>query len=151
MYAGVDEIVDVAAREGIEADIVKGGVLKVARSRPQLDRLRVEVAEDHERGSTDEDIRLLSADDLAERVNVYGAIAAAWSRPLARIQPAKLVRGLADTVERHAVTIYEKTPAETIAPGAVRTPHGTLTAGHVLRAIEGFAHRLPRERRPWPQ
>ena len=35
----VDEVIGVAAREGIEAGIVKGGTLEVARNRAQADRL----------------------------------------------------------------------------------------------------------------
>ena len=37
--ATVDEVIDVAAREGIDADIVRSGVLHVARSQAQAERL----------------------------------------------------------------------------------------------------------------
>ena len=40
LRATVDEVIDVCAREGIEADIVRSGVLFVARSPAQLARLR---------------------------------------------------------------------------------------------------------------
>ena len=43
----------------------------------------------------------------------------------ARVQPAKLARGLAEAVERHGATIHEGTAASTIAPGRVRTPRAT--------------------------
>ena len=41
----VDEVIAVAAREGIDADIVRGGNLEVARTPAQAERLREEVAE----------------------------------------------------------------------------------------------------------
>ena len=42
----VDEVIDVAEREDIDAGIVKGGTLHVARNRAQASRLAAEVAEE---------------------------------------------------------------------------------------------------------
>ncbi|MGH8826336.1 MAG: NAD(P)/FAD-dependent oxidoreductase, partial [Jiangellaceae bacterium] len=75
------------------------------------------------------------------------AIGAAFSPHTARIQPAKLVSGLARAVERHGVRIYENTPALTIRPGAVRTVNGDVRAATVLRCTEGFTRDLPGQRR----
>ena len=46
LNGAVDEVIAVAEREGIDADIVKGGNLEVARTPAQAERLRAEVAED---------------------------------------------------------------------------------------------------------
>ena len=68
---------------------------------------------------------------------------------VARIQPAKLVRGLAAAVERLGVRIVEDTEATGIAPGVVTTPHGAVRAPIILRATEGFTATLPGLRRDW--
>ena len=49
----VDEVIAVARREGIDADIVKGGTLDVARNEPQVRRLRAQVDEDRSWGDDD--------------------------------------------------------------------------------------------------
>jgi glycine/D-amino acid oxidase-like deaminating enzyme len=67
----------------------------------------------------------------------------------ARIQPARLARGLADAVERLGVPIYEDTPVTRIEQGRVTAPTGTVTAPIVLRATEGFTPGLPGLRRRW--
>ncbi|MBP2329208.1 glycine/D-amino acid oxidase-like deaminating enzyme [Kibdelosporangium banguiense] len=138
----VDEVIAVAARESIDADIVKGGVLEIARTPAQEQRLRLHAAEDP-------DTRLLTSAEQVDRIRLTKCLAAAWNPHGARVQPAKLVRGLADAVERHGVTIHEDTVVTRISPGLVTTPHGTVTAPIVLRATEGFTTRLPGYRRDW--
>ncbi len=68
---------------------------------------------------------------------------------VARVQPAKLVRGLAAAVERAGVTIAEGTPATAISPGRVETPRGTVRAPIILRATEGFTTTIPGLEREW--
>jgi glycine/D-amino acid oxidase-like deaminating enzyme len=63
------------------------------------------------------------------------------------VQPAKLVRGLADAVEGRGVQIYEQTRVRGIAPHAVHTDRGTVRAGVVVRATEGYTAGLPQSRR----
>ncbi len=68
---------------------------------------------------------------------------------VARVQPAKLVRGLAGAVERLGVRIVEGTTVTRIAKGRVETDHGMVRAPVILRATEGFTARLPGLRRDW--
>ncbi len=143
----VDEVIAVAAFEGIDADIVKGGSLDIARNPPQAQRLREAVDEDRSWGV--DDVRILSRDEAAQRVNVERLLLAAFTPHCARIQPAKLVRGLAEAVVRLGVTIYERTLVTDIASGRAVTVHGTVRAPVVLRATEGFTTRLPGLRRRW--
>ncbi|MFD8705293.1 NAD(P)/FAD-dependent oxidoreductase [Kitasatospora sp. NPDC059648] len=153
MDEAVGEVACTAAAEGIEADVVRGGVLEVARSGPQLERLKAYVAA--ERGYGDGRVEELGAKETAERIAVAGAVGGAWSPYGARIQPAKLVRGLARVVRGLGVEVHEGTPVSAILPGDAHrrpravTPHGTVTADHVLRATEGFTAGLPGERRTW--
>jgi glycine/D-amino acid oxidase-like deaminating enzyme len=60
----------------------------------------------------------------------------------AAIDPARLVRGLAEAVERLGVTIFEGTEVTAIAPGAVHTERGVIRAAHVVRATEGYTRTL---------
>ncbi len=143
----VDEVIDVAAREGIEAGIVKGGSLRVARSKPQAKRLRAEVADSNEWGTTE--VQILSNDEAGQRIDVDNLLLAAYSPHCARIQPAELVRGLAEVVERLGVTIYEQTPVTEISAGRAVTERGTVRAPIVLRATEGFTTKLPGLKRRW--
>jgi glycine/D-amino acid oxidase-like deaminating enzyme len=145
----VDEVIGVARAEGIDADIAKDGVLYIARSPAQLHRLRETIEHHRSWGETEEDVRFLPRDELAKRVQVEGALAAAYSPHTAAVQPAKLVRGLAAAVERLGVRIYERTAATAIAPRTVRTDRGTLTATHVLRCLEGFTASISGRRRAW--
>ena len=68
---------------------------------------------------------------------------------VARVQPAKLVRGLAEAVERRGVRIAEQTEVLAIEPARVRTARGTVRAPIVLRCTEGFSATLPGARREW--
>ena len=143
----VDEVIAVAAREGIDADIAKGGNLEVARNPAQAERLREEVAEDRRWGV--DDVEILSAAEASERIRVHNVTLGSFNPHCARIQPAKLARGLADVVERSGVTVYEQTPVTEIAPGRAETPHGVLRAPVVIRATEGFTARMRGLRRRW--
>jgi glycine/D-amino acid oxidase-like deaminating enzyme len=128
----VDEVGAACAREGIDCDFVKGGSLTVAQTAPQLERLRAAP-----RGE------LLDLADAAARVRVAGLRGARYTPHCARVQPAKLARGLAAAIERHGATIHEGTPALDIAPRAVRTPYGSVRARWVVRATEGYTAALP--------
>ena len=143
----VDEVIAVAAREGIDADIVKGGNLEVARTPAQARRLRAEVDEEHRWGVAD--MRLLTAAEATARIAVDRTVLGAFTPHCARVQPAKLVRGLADAVQRLGVGIYEQTPVTAIEPGRARSAHGVVRAPVVLRATEGFTARMAGLRRRW--
>lgn len=132
----VDEVIRIAADEGIDADVVKGGELNVARSPAQLARLRAAAAE--ERSWPDTDVEELDAAASAERIAVGGALGGLWHPHAARIHAAKLVAGLAAAVERRGVVIHEGTRVTEISPGRAVTERGIVRAPHVLRATEGF-------------
>jgi glycine/D-amino acid oxidase-like deaminating enzyme len=142
MFATVDEIARVLAEEGIEADFVKGGQLSVALGAAQRARLHEHLAADRASGLSEEDMAELSPAQLAERVRVAGASGASFSPHVARVHPAKLVRGLAAAVERLGVTIYEGTPVSEIRPHEALTPAGAVRARWVVRASEGYTPRL---------
>ena len=71
-------------------------------------------------------------------MNIAGGKAALWSPHCARIQPAKLVRGLASVVEKLGVSIFEGTEVTEIRPHEAVTKRGSVHASYVIRALEGF-------------
>ncbi|MBN9105022.1 MAG: FAD-dependent oxidoreductase [Propionibacteriaceae bacterium] len=136
----VDEVIAVAAAEGIDADIVKGGELNVARTPSQLARL--DAWYEAEAGWPVTGIERLDAGEAASRVGVDGVLGATWQPHCARVHPAKLVRGLAEACVRAGVELYEDTPVTEIVPGEVRTPAGAVRARAIVRATEGFTAAL---------
>jgi glycine/D-amino acid oxidase-like deaminating enzyme len=147
LTGAVDEVVRVAAAEGIDADVVRGGELTVATTGAQWARLREGAAAEARWGDTD--LELLGADVVRRRVAVAGARGGTWQPHAARVQPARLVAGLARAVEALGVTIHEDTRVTRVAPGRAETDRGTVAAPIVVRATEGFTARLPGERRTW--
>jgi glycine/D-amino acid oxidase-like deaminating enzyme len=146
MQATVDEVISVCAAEGIEADIVKNGLLLVARGPAQAARLRSHVEEDR---AWENEVVELDRQELEARLRVTRGSGGVWSPHCARIQPAKLVQGLAAAVERLGARIYEGTAVTEVAPGEARTDRGTVRAPTVLTCLEGFTASLRGQRRTW--
>jgi glycine/D-amino acid oxidase-like deaminating enzyme len=147
MFATVEELASVLAEEKIEADYRKGGHLGVALGEAQLQRVRAEVHEARDIGLTQEDLCELSAAELIARVRVTGALGASFSPHVARVHPAKLLRGLAATVAGLGVEIYEQTPVSEIRPHEAVTPAGQVRARWIVRATEGYTAELKGLRR----
>ncbi len=145
-FATVDEVEGWTGAQGVDCDLVRGGSLDVATSAPALERIRAAIAYQREWGFGEEDWRELTAGELGERIAVEGARGATFTPHCARIDPVKLVRGLAEAVVRAGVELYEDTPVTAIEPGVARTPLGDVRARWVVRATEGFTHGLaPRQ------
>jgi len=140
----VAEVIRVAAVEGIDADVAQGGTVVVSRSAPQLARADAEVAEAAEFGI---ELHRLDAEAARHRLNATSVLGGTFAPHCAAIQPFKLLRGLASAVEARGATIYEGTPARTVAPHLVTTGDGVLHADVVVRATEGYTARLPNLRR----
>jgi glycine/D-amino acid oxidase-like deaminating enzyme len=143
MFETVDEIERVVEEEGIDARFHKGGALVQASNAPQLERAREEIEYERSWGFGEEDYRLLSLEEARSRIAAAGSLGAFFTPHCACVDPARLARGLADVVERLGVSIYERTPALSLAPGRVETPFGAVTAEVVVRATEGYTVELP--------
>jgi len=149
MNGTVDEILRVAEAEGIDADILRTEELVVATNRAQLQRLREETAERQRWGEGDERVYMIDAEAARRRVAVPGVLGGMVVEGVARVQPAKLVRGLAAAVERLGVQIAEGTAVGVIRKGVVETGRGMVHAPVILRCTEGFTATLPGARREW--
>lgn len=144
MRATVDEVGRVCAAESIDAGFTKGGTLALARTPVQLARARAEAAE---AGRWGDAVELLDDVETRDRLDARGVLGATWTPDCARVQPLRLVRGLAAAVEARGVTIAERTTALLLEPGRVRTDRGTVRARHVIRATEAWTSQLPGSRR----
>ena len=147
LNGSVDEVIREAEAQGIDADILRTDELMVATTPAQLARARAEVANRHRWG--EDRVHMIGAEELATRVSIPDAMGAMVVKGVARIQPAKLVRGLAAAVERAGVTIAEGTEVTCIGAGLVETTRGTIRARTILRCTEGFTATLPGLKRDW--
>jgi glycine/D-amino acid oxidase-like deaminating enzyme len=121
--------------------------VSLARNAAQLARARAHVADARAHGFGPETLDLAGAEEAQRRVAATRTLGAVTSRHCAALDPARLVRGLAEAVERRGVRLYERTPALRVEPGRVVTSHGTVRADVVLPATEGYTPELPGRRR----
>ncbi|RAZ78313.1 NAD(P)/FAD-dependent oxidoreductase [Mesorhizobium atlanticum] len=149
MAGCVDEVIRVATEEGIDADIRRVDNLTVATNPAQLERVREECETTRSWDADPERIELLDAETTRARIKIKNVMGGLVIHGQARVQPAKLVQGLAAAVERLGVSIYEKTTATTIAKGKATTDRGTVRAETIIRATEGFTAGIPGEERTW--
>ena len=142
MRDSVDEVIRAAAAEGIDAHIAKGGTIVLARTGPQLERARAEVADARAWGQGEDDLRLLDEAQARAVLDATGTLGATYTPDCAALHPGRLVRGLARATEARGVTIHERTPVTSIEPRRVVTASGTITADYVVRATEGYTPSL---------
>ncbi|MDQ6687676.1 MAG: FAD-binding oxidoreductase [Actinomycetota bacterium] len=139
MRGSVGEVGRAAAEAGIDAEYARGGTIALARSRAQVRRGRAEVEHFRSFGSAG---RWLEAEEARSVLDAADTLGAAYTPECAVIHPGKLVRGLADAVERAGVRIHEGTRVQAITPGRVETERGMVRADRVVRATEGYTPAL---------
>ena len=147
VHGSVDEIGRVTATEAIDCGFAKGGVIRFARSRAQAARQAAKIENNRANGIGEDIIRLLEPEEVrrfARPTDLHGGI---FYAPCAALDPARLVRGLAEVVERRGVRIVEQTAATEIRDGGVTTAGGQVSAPVVIRATEAYTRDLPGERR----
>jgi glycine/D-amino acid oxidase-like deaminating enzyme len=149
MAGTVDEVIAVAEAEGIDADIVRTDEILALTNPAQLARGQALLAERLSWSLAEDRIRLAGQEETRGRVNIAGALGSLVIEGVARVQPAKLVRGLAAAVERLGVRICEQTTVTAIEEGRVTTDRGVVHAPTILRATEGFTAGLPGLGRTW--
>jgi glycine/D-amino acid oxidase-like deaminating enzyme len=139
-----DEVEIVIEREGIDCDYRKGGVLYCAARYPEQEAsLRHYLDTLYRQGLTDSDYHWLSPEQLAQQIRIAKPYGGIYAPHVATIHPAKLVRGLARTVERMGVNIYENSPVTRWQSGSLRTAKAQVRSRWIVPAIEGYAVTLP--------
>jgi glycine/D-amino acid oxidase-like deaminating enzyme len=163
MIDTVDEVGRVTAAEGIDCHFVKGGTLAFARSAAQLRSARAEVAEAALYGVDALELRgsggaapgrtrgargsRNTGDPGHSRLGASGALGAVFDPACARLHPARLVRGLAASLERRGVNIVEGTEVTSYAPGAIHTTRGTVYSPVIIQATEGYGAMIAQSHR----
>ena len=122
-------------------------VLPAYNAARTLQRTYEEIAAARNSGIGEEDLRFLSADEARSRLGATDVLGGTFTPHCAAVDPARLIRGLAHVVERRGVALYEQTEVHSIAPGMVTTARGTVRAGTVVRATEGYTRTLSGHRR----
>lgn len=137
-----------AAAAGVDCDHTVAGTITLARTAPQLARVRETAARAPLSGDSDEVWDLATA---RERLPARGVIGAGFTPDCATLQPARLARGLAGYLEQAGVRIFEGTTALEVSPGSVTTTSaaglGRVRAGVVVRATEAWTATLTDSRR----
>jgi len=153
LFDAIDDIGRVADAEGIDCHYAKGGWIDLARSSVQADRISAGVRARHDLGLSADDVRWVDADEARRFCNATDVVGGWFNAHVAAIHPCRLVRGLAEAVERLGGTIHEETAVLSIEPvdgsGSARvvTDRGTVRAGVVVRATEGYTRDLAGHRR----
>lgn len=147
MHDTVDEVGRVVAAEGIRCDFQRGGYVSLARNQVQLQRARAHIEHLHAFGFTQDEYRMLDADEARKRCGASKVVGGTFTPHCAAIHPARLARGLGRAVERAGATIYEHSPVVEISPHLVRTGAARVKAAFVVQATEAFTPTLPNQRR----
>ncbi len=148
LEGAVPEISRICADEGIDADILPSEELMLATNPAQLARLRATVAH-HQHWGASHRVRELSAAEVAQRVTVPDVLGGMVFSGMTRIQPAKLVRGLAEACDRLGVRIAEGTAVLSYDQGRIDTAQGQVRAPIILRCTEGFTAAIKGHHRDW--
>ncbi len=153
MQRTVDEVAVTTAAEAIDCRLAKGGTVVAARNVAQVERARAEIAAARRLGIGDADLRWLERPEAEARLGADGILGATYTPHCAALDPARLVRGLADAVERRGGTLYERTPVRSLEPAQgrsrplARTALGTVRADVIVRATEGWTAAMADSRR----
>ena len=124
-------------REGVDAWLREGGILRVSAAPTQDPAVDEEVEAARELGVPDEAVPL-SRNALAERIRSPRFRKGVFLRDGATVQPARLVLGL----RRAAVAslrLHEHTRVIGVDPGVVRTANGSVRAREVVVAVNAAA------------
>jgi glycine/D-amino acid oxidase-like deaminating enzyme len=144
LHAIPDEVEIVLEREAIDCDYRKGGALYCAARYPEQETsLRRYLDGLYQQGLTEKDYRWLSPEQLAQQIRLAKPYGGIYAPHVATIHPAKLVRGLARTVERMGVRIYENSPVTHWQAGSLRTDKVQVRSRWIVPAVEGYSVTLP--------
>ena len=153
MNESIGAIERATREDGIECHFAQGGTIVMARNDAQVSRSHDEILEARSLGFGEDTVHWLDAKDAANIIRARNVMGGTYTPHCASLQPAKLVRGLSDSLERKGVVIYEQTTARSLHPGTahsrpcVVTENGTVRADVVVRATEGWTSQFQESRK----
>ena len=137
MVDTVHEVGRVTNELGIDCDFQLSGTHYLIRSEAQRLKAEHELAAATELGV--DQLREISPELAPRATKVLGSV---FDPACASIQPAKLVRGLAESFERLGGFIFEETEVLTLSEGRIETSRGEFKAEYVVDALEGYRSTL---------
>jgi glycine/D-amino acid oxidase-like deaminating enzyme len=146
MFDTVGEIVAFAASHGIDDACHLGGTITLARTRPQVDRLRARVAEMARFGFA-EHTEWIDTSEAVRECSATGVLGAVRTPHCATVHPLRLTHAVARAAANRGARIHEHTAVDVLEPGIVRTRTGSVRAEIVVRATEGYTGQFAGERR----
>jgi len=133
-------------RFGISCDLVPADCLYLGAGRRGLAAVREEHASRERLGF---DSRLLVGRALRAVLGSDRYDAGVQYGGTFAIDPHAYAQGLKTTLAARGVRIFEGTPAVTLVPGRVETPHGAVSARHLVVCLDRFARELGVSRDTW--
>jgi glycine/D-amino acid oxidase-like deaminating enzyme len=128
----IDEIGEIAKSNNWQIDYAKGGALVFARGNAQLSRISKEIDEEHQ---------LLNKSQTTELLNIPSALGSVFTPHCAALNPFKLVRALADHLEKLGVMIYEQSSVSEIRDKQIEVNGFNVNCTFSIRATEAFTPR----------
>jgi glycine/D-amino acid oxidase-like deaminating enzyme len=143
MFETVDEVGNVIRDENIDAEWQKGGSYSIARDKIQLNRAIDEANHFKEWGFEDSDFTFLDQNSARSRINASNILGTTFTPHCAAMNPAKLVRSLAEVVESKGAQIYENTRVLNFSKNIVKTNSANVKAKYIVNATEAYRSNLP--------
>lgn len=128
----IDEIGQIAKSNNWQIDYAKGGALVFARGNAQLSRISKDIDDEHQ---------LLNKSQTTELLNIPSALGSIFTPHCAALNPFKLVRTLADHLEKNGVIIYEQSNVSEIKDKQVAVNGFKVNCIFSIRATEAFTPR----------
>lgn len=141
----VDEVGRVIAEEQIACSYTKAGMLEIARTPLELQRLQQAVELDRQWGHGEDSVILLDKTEAMNRIAAEGVLAAKFTRQSASIHPAALALGLARVLQGLGVTIFHNSPVRSIEPRLVKTDTAFVKARYIVCATEAYTQSIASE------
>jgi glycine/D-amino acid oxidase-like deaminating enzyme len=141
----VVEIGEFCTEHDVDAEYELNGFAAIAVNDGHMWRLERDL-EAARRIGADHDFRFLEGDEARAVLGspiVRGVLKEGRG---AMLNPHRLVRGLARTVEGMGVRIFERSPATSIAAGRVETGLGSVEAQRIVVATNAYQHTFPQFR-----
>lgn len=147
---GVAEVLTVMEHHGVDVDAQHDGNLVVATTKAGASRLRAQRPTAIHYGVSPERVHELTPEEGARYIDVRGMTAALKYDDVARVDPGKLVRGLASIIEGRGVTIHERTRVTELGRRRLVADGVTVSARRIFVCTEGYSGPLLGDQRVVP-
>ena len=141
--AGITEMKEFCAANGIDAHFRHDGWLWTATSRAQIGAWEPTLARLEQLGESP--FERLTPEEVASRSGSPRHLAGVFEPAAATVHPGLLTRGLRRVAIEHGVRVFERSPMtslERVSPPSVRTEHGVIKADRVVLALNAWAGAL---------